>query len=169
MGKIGTVSQTIDGDNEREILAEYYDGYTKQSPIIAPAGIETNPIEGDIAFIEKMGESNCQAFCLGVKQKAVIDKGEIRIFSRDENGVIKSQVHVKKDGSVEILNDFGSIIIDATGLTEIKSSAFTLLQALTTIINAIKTGVIDPSNYAFNVGTISAIEAGLLQLNQVIK
>lgn len=168
MGLIGRFSKSILQDSIRECVSEIYENYTKQSPLILPPGIDSVPLQDDVTYItEERG--NGQSYCLGVYPNASAEEGEIKIYSRANGSTLKAQVYLKKDGTIEIKNDLGSIIIDSAGLVEIKSSALTLLQALTTTLNAIKTGVIDPSTYAFNAGAVTAIEAGIQQLNQVLK
>lgn len=186
MGIIGKVMRSLIEDSIREIITEVYDGYTKQSPIICPAGIDSIPIEGDQGIMLKT-DNNGQSYFIGVYPKATAESGETRLYSRSADGTQKSEIHLKNDGKVSIKNnnfeisgtDTGVITItnsvgakiemDIAGLFAIKNNAASLNTVLTNLITALSSGVIDPSTFMFNAATLAALNSVLAQLNLLTK
>ena len=83
-----------------------------------PFGVDSQPIKDMQAIHAATGEKG-ESVVLGYINKALAAAdGEIRIFSVDSDGALKSYVHVKADGTIEInsgnstINIVGNLDID---------------------------------------------------------
>jgi hypothetical protein len=72
---------------------------------IAPFGLDSNPIAGMVAI---QGETSIKGenVIIGyIGKEHITEAGETRLYSTDENGVLKSTVYLKKDDTLELMGD----------------------------------------------------------------
>ncbi|ASD51623.1 hypothetical protein [Flavobacterium phage V157] len=73
----------------------------KTADEIAPFGIDSNPIKNMTALYVDTTNSGESAVVGYVNESQLSNKGEVRIYSMDENKAVKSFIWVKNDGSIE--------------------------------------------------------------------
>ena len=75
-----------------------------------PYGLDSNPIKGMTA-IYAATSNDAESVIIGYIQKnQLCEVGESRLFSTDENGVLKAYIWNKKDGTIEINgNDYTAV------------------------------------------------------------
>lgn len=67
-----------------------------------PYGLDSSPIKGMTA-IYATTSNDAESVIIGYIQKnQIVEAGESRLFSTDENGVLKAFIWNKKDGTIEI-------------------------------------------------------------------
>lgn len=114
--------------------AEIYPNYSKEARVFYPPGVDSVPVDGkDQGLTIEVGTSGKTAF-VGVSPVPIAEVGEIRIYSRDEDGNLKASVHCKKNGDIEIVSDGGKIAIDnnAEKLKVLMNDLITQIKAITT-------------------------------------
>jgi hypothetical protein len=121
-------------------------------PIMLP-GIDSKPINEDIAIHSTTGESS-DPICLGYIWKSELTKeGEIRIFSRDANGVEQIYIHLKNDGTIEFGGDTDNLVrfskIDK-GLQDFKDLIVTELGKISAGISGVG-GTYAPGSISVNI------------------
>lgn len=103
MGAIARVIQTENGDDNEIIqtVEEHY-GENKYCDQYSAGGDDAPPLPEDrVVLVEVEGTGN--AVAVGVLSESQGAKpGEKLIYSRDENGKLKSKIWLKNDGSIEI-------------------------------------------------------------------
>ena len=91
---------------------EIYPGYTKQARAFYPPGVDAAPLDGkDQGLTIEVGTSGKTAL-IGIIPVPLAETGEIRIYSRDDDGNLKASIHCKKNGDIEIVSTDGKIAID---------------------------------------------------------
>lgn len=101
MGFIGKIINQVIEDSIRKIVTEIYPDYTRMSNQICPPGIDAAPLEEDQGVSLVIDSAN-RTVNIGIYPDAQADPGEIRIYSRDENGDIQALIYCKNDGTIEI-------------------------------------------------------------------
>ncbi|MBP7735958.1 MAG: hypothetical protein KA369_08300 [Spirochaetes bacterium] len=119
MGLIGKIVRSQVEDGIREIVTELFKDYTRRSYQICPPGIDANPLPDDQGVLIMIDENPGKSVQIGVLPKQSVKKGEIRLYSRDENGEIKAIVHLKDDGEIEVSNDNGGLTLKPDGDIEL--------------------------------------------------
>ena len=66
-----------------------------------PAGLTSKPIKNQIAIYAKTSDNNEPAIIGYLSELNGISEGEIKLFSIDSNGVEKTYIHIKNDGTIE--------------------------------------------------------------------
>ena len=102
MGLIGKVIKSLIKNSLREIQTEIYPNYIKSSRQVLPPGIDAVPIEGDQGIIIVLDESMGKTVAIGVYPDPQAESGEVRIYSRDDNGALQAYSLHKKDGVLEL-------------------------------------------------------------------
>lgn len=115
MARIGKIISTNIEEEFRKIFTEYHTNYTDESIQLLPPGIDSSPIVGDQGVSIIIDGNAGKTVQIGVYPDPLADEGEIRIYSRDDNGVQKAEIFLKKDGSIEITAET-KIIVDATSI-----------------------------------------------------
>ena len=72
---------------------------------ISNFGIDSNPIKGMVAI---QGETSIkgETVIIGyIGKEHIAESGETRLYSTDENGVLKSTVYLKKDETLELMGN----------------------------------------------------------------
>jgi len=154
MGMIGKIVRSLISDSIREIVTEIYDGYTKQSPLILPPGIDSNPIADDQCILYQM-DGNGQAYCIGVYPKSLVANiGELRLYSRSSDGTLKAQIYLKSSGKIKLINELTSI-----------------LTGLNMLIDAISSGVTTgtPTQHTFDAATKALIATAKLEIEKILE
>ena len=130
MGLIGKVIQSVIKNALREIQTEIYPSYIKSSRQVLPPGIDAVPIEGDQGIVIILDESMGKTVAIGVYPDPQAESGEVRLYSRDDDGNQKSILWIKKDGTIEINGGAESAVAFAalkSGFDSLKSDHNTFL------------------------------------------
>lgn len=98
---IKTISATI--KSAKSLVKFYRKGKSdiQETRQMLPFGLDSAPIKNMVGLYmptENKGESVLVGFIL---PESVVDPGESRLFSSDENGTTKYYLHMKKDGTAE--------------------------------------------------------------------
>ena len=133
MGLIGKVIQSLIKNALREIQTEIYPSYIKSSRQVLPPGIDAVPIEGDQGIIIVLDESMGKTVAIGVYPDPQAESGEVRIFSRDDDGVLQAYSLHKKNGVLELNGnaDF------AVAFNDLKSGIDAFISDFNTFITTI--------------------------------
>jgi hypothetical protein len=130
MGLIGRIVKSLIKDSLREVQTEIYKNMIKSSRQVLPPGIDCAPIEDDqgvVIIIESEGKS----VSIGVYPDPQAESGEVRFYSRDDNGNQKAYSWHKKDGTLELNGnaDFAVAFNDLkTGFDQLKSDFNTFVS-----------------------------------------
>lgn len=66
---------------------------------VLPHGIDSNPVKDMVAVYSPTDDKGDSVILGYILKKALVDKGEIKIFSTDDQGTEKFFLHCKKDGT----------------------------------------------------------------------
>jgi len=69
---------------------------------VSPYGFDSNPIKNMVAIHSDTGERGKTIIVGYINKNQITEKGESRIFSTDENGLLKTAIHLKNDGTIEV-------------------------------------------------------------------
>ena len=133
MGLIGKVIESIIKNQLREIRTEIYTNLIKSPRQISPPGIDAVPIEGDQGVMLVIGQSSGKGVQIGVYPDPQAESGEVRFYSRDDNGAQLAFLWIKKDGNIEINGDSDF----AVAFNDLKSGFDTLKGDVNTFITTI--------------------------------
>ena len=138
IGRILSILSTKKGELDvPEWKVELNKGLNIQVERYAPAGDDSQPLPEDRAGLVSRTESGAK-FAVGafdIKNPAEALPGEKRLYGRDEEGSITSQIFMKNDGTIEVSNvsgmtiiidEDGNVILSTSGDTEINSSKSTI-------------------------------------------
>jgi len=98
MGMIGKILRSFIEDDIREVVTEIYEGFPKTSRQILPPGIDSAPLPDDQGVIISIDGTEGKTVQIGVYTDPSVQAGEIRIYSRDSDGAIKAELHLRPDG-----------------------------------------------------------------------
>jgi len=82
----------------------------QENKVVAPFGIDSNPIEGMIALYAKTGQDGENVLVGYVNTRAIANPGELRLFSTNTSGTEQSYQWFKADGTVEINGDEDNMV-----------------------------------------------------------
>lgn len=105
------LSSEIDDDNERviKVLRLGKDDVQTASESM-PFGIDSNPVK-DLVAVYAKSSANGENVIIGyLNQNQQAEVGEIRIYSTDVDGVEKTYLYLKNDGTVEIAGDADNMV-----------------------------------------------------------
>ena len=161
----------------REVKANLGSGELKNAQMLQPPGEDSNPITSDTAFLVP-GVRAGEAVALGyadTRNEPTADPGGKRFYSRDAaTGVLKTEIHLKPDGTIVIFADSG-VTIDSDLTVTGKITAQDDIEALagkilgnelesTTTIKNTALGVdlaVHGHNYDNNFATPTLIPVGI--------
>ncbi len=94
-----------------------------------PAGVDSAPLLGDLALaVDVLGSGRAIAAAYADPVNAgVATSGEFRAYSRDAQGTVAVEIHLKADGSVFISNAAGSFELGVDGAVSINGAQITTL------------------------------------------
>ena len=72
---------------------------------VSPYGDDSSPIKDMAAVYAPTGEMGKEVIIGYINKNAIADPGEKRIFSTDMDGVVKTYIHLKNDGVMEVGGD----------------------------------------------------------------
>lgn len=103
------------------------------------AGIDSKPIQNQIAIYAKTSNKNESVIIGYINDSDKTEPGEIRIFSIDSNGLEKTFIHLKNDGTIEFAGT-GDNLVRYTALNTGISNINLEFGKIATAINAIVPG-----------------------------
>lgn len=102
MGLIGKILQPIIKNGLRQIQTEIYKNYIKSGYQVLPPGMDSVPIADDQGIIIMIDQTEGKTVSIGVYPDPQAETGEVRFYSRDDDGIEQSFLWIKKDGTIEI-------------------------------------------------------------------
>ena len=121
-GRIGKIIEVLNTTlkNGAKVLGLSVDfqGVTHKAVSTGIAGIDAKPLLKDYVVTMKQEHSGNQPIVVGTNDTASIsetEKGEIQIYSRNNEGIKQADILIKSDGSVKIENNSGSFELKADG------------------------------------------------------
>ena len=99
---------------------------------ISPFGFDSNPIKDMIAVYSETGEVGKSVIIGYINKNQIAESGESRMYSTDDNGVLKMFLHLKKDGTAE----FGGNTKNLTRFQELESGFNQLRTDLNNLVIA---------------------------------
>lgn len=109
MGLIGTVVEFTRTEVNRIFISDVKVDLGGEDTITAEhyqlGGSDTAPVVGDLVTCVRDGKRFVVVATLDPINEGVVSPGELRLYSRDENGAIVSTLYMKSDGSVNIGED----------------------------------------------------------------
>ena len=171
MGLIGKVIQSIIKNALREIQTEIYPSYIKSSRQVLPPGIDAVPIEGDQGIIIVLEESMGKTVAIGVYPDPQAESGEVRIYSRDDDGVLQAYSLHKKNGILELNGntDFAVAFNDLkSGFDSLKSDFNTFVTTIYNLHTHISAGPGNPTAVPIPTGSISTASIDASKVDTVV-
>jgi len=107
VGKVlSNIQTTKSGVEVSEVKAEISKGENVQAELFPNPGIDSKPLPDDRIYLARRTESGAYVVLgfLDTKNVSITEKGEIRIYSRDEGGNVQASVYCMKDG-VTVINE----------------------------------------------------------------
>jgi len=100
------ISSTIDGTKRMCIkVLRLGKSDVQISKQIAPYGIDSSPIKDMVAIHSDTSEKGKTVVIGYINKESITESGETRLFSTDENGVLKSTVYLKNDDTLELMGN----------------------------------------------------------------
>jgi len=122
MGLKAKILDSFDRDGVPSAKVEMYKNDNANARIFNPPGVDARPLDNDFCFTEDSKDTEGGKDVLGfINIDQVAEKGEYRAVSRDSGGVTQAEIHLKKDGLIEMKNqlqEFSVLIVEL--FTEIK-------------------------------------------------
>lgn len=82
-----------------------------QTPFQAnPFGVDSNPIKGMKAIYSNTSEAGKNVIVGYINEDNLSEAGETRLYSTDENGVLKTYIWLKKNGDILLGGDTGNVV-----------------------------------------------------------
>lgn len=82
-----------------------------QTPFsVSSYGVDSNPIKDMIAVYSDTGEKGKTVIIGYINKNQLADKGELRLFSTDEAGLLKKYIWLKNDDTIEIGGDIDNMV-----------------------------------------------------------
>lgn len=115
------VSKSTSKNDAGEILSkvEVFKDDIKEDVFFTLPGFESRPLDGDNVLMEALTGGDKAVFMVALKSDLKV--GERRIYATDSSGVVKSEILMLEDGTVQQKNDKISVTIDPNGKIEIKN------------------------------------------------
>lgn len=159
MGLIGKVLEPVIKLGLRQIRQEIYTNYIKTGFQVLPPGIDAVPIEGDQGVAIVIDSTPGKSVHIGVYPDPQADTGEVRLYSRDDDGNQKAFLWVKKDGTLEVNGsaDFAVAFNDLkSGFDSLKSDFNTFVTTIFNLHTHVSAGPGVPTAVPVPVGSPSA-------------
>lgn len=125
----------------------------QETKTATPYGFDSNPIK-DIIGIQVQTTVNGENVVIGfIGKNGITEPGESRMFSTDDNGNLKIDLHVKKDGTIHFGGENGNLV----RYQELKQEYDKTKDVVDTILNILRGSPIpEPGN-----GANSALQSAL--------
>ncbi len=105
------LSSSIDALNRRVVkILRMGKSDVQTSLEVMPYGIDSNPIKDMIALHSDTSEKGKSVIIGYINKQQLAEAGELRLFSTDENGILKAHIWLKNNGDIEILGDSDNMV-----------------------------------------------------------
>ena len=91
-------------------FARYGKSDIQESKSVSPYGIDSNPITEMVGLYIKTDVQGENILVGYINKNAITKVGELRLFSTDANGVLKTYLHFKNDGFIEFNGDEDNLV-----------------------------------------------------------
>jgi hypothetical protein len=112
VGRIAVVldseAASSEGAHVRDLKVDTGGGAIQNVQLVAPAGVDAPPLDGDFCAFEDVGGMGVASGLFDPELGLVAEKGEVRIVARSALGAVESEVFLRKDKSVLVKNANGS-------------------------------------------------------------
>lgn len=121
MGRIGTVNKVTsvtDGDESTvDITFDPGGGDDTVGTLFRPPGDDSRPLPGDFVASSSHpgGEGQAVVGFADYVNASVAKDGEVRRYSRDSEGAVKAELHLKADGELVLKNGAVELTLGASG------------------------------------------------------
>ena len=126
----------------------------KSANEVSPFGVDANPIKGMTAIYAETS-NNSETVVIGyINENQLANRGEVRLYSVDENKALKSFIWLKNDNTIEFNgNSYSSVRFEPLkqGINNKDILINAELAKIATAINAIAPGSYVPGNITTNV------------------
>lgn len=117
---IGTIKEITADGGQAVAVVETGAGPAVSAVCMFPAGMECQPVVGDMVIYDRTGKD---AVIFAVLKDAVEGQpGELWFSARDTYGTVKGQIVAKGDGSIKASNDAGFFELQASGQVSINGN-----------------------------------------------
>jgi hypothetical protein len=134
---------------------------------VGPYGTDSNPVKNMVALSVKTGTKG-ETFVIGyINKQKLAELGEHRTFSTDEDGVLKTYIWLKNDGTIEIGGDSDNMVRFSaleTAFNELKGDFNTFIQGYNTHTHPTPSGVSSPPVIG---GTQSAADISGAKIDEI--
>lgn len=138
---VKVLDSSIDLLNRRLVKVLRFGKSDVQTPFSVSAyGVDSNPIKDMIAVYSDTGEKGKTIIVGYINKNQLADKGELRLFSTDEVGVLKKYIWLKNDDTIEIGGDTDNMVR--------YSALATAFNAMLTDLNAARAALALPPSTA---------------------
>lgn len=167
MGRIGfsldVENATDDEENIYEIKVDVGGGEILLVPYVSTSGFDTPPLDGDyVAMIDNLGDDTATAVSTADPlYEPQAEKGELRLYGRDNEGAEVNYFWFKQDGIVELNGDVNAMLKGEAFLTQLEIF-------LTAVENGTKTVGTPPQNAAALTAIGAAATAFKATLDQLL-
>lgn len=120
MAMIGTIKEIATDGGQAVAIVETGAGPAVSAVCMFPAGMECQPVVGDMVIYDRTGK-DCVIFAV-LKDAVEGQPGEVWFSARTASGVVKSQIVAKQDGSIKASNDEGFFEMTAAGQMNINGN-----------------------------------------------
>jgi hypothetical protein len=137
---VKVLSTFFDKLNRREIKVLRYGKSDVQTALeTSPYGIDSNPIEGMMAIYAETNEKGKTVIVGYLNKNQLSESGEIRLYSTDDQGELKTYLWLKKDGNIELGGNSDNLVRYSPLDSALKNLALSINQQLTLIASGITT------------------------------
>ena len=115
-----------------------------------PSGVDASPIKGMTAVFAETSKANNPVIIGYIDKHKLANSGEIRIYSQDDSGELKSYVYCKKDGTININGDANHL----TRYEDLKTAFDQLKSDFNALIALFNTHIHSGGTISGSTGTI---------------
>lgn len=103
MQTLKVILSNLDSLGRRLVKAYRYGSIDVQTPLQAsPYGLDSAPIKDMVAVYSKTDNDDTNVVLGYFNKNLLAQEGEVRLFSTDSNGSLKTYVWVKNDGNIQL-------------------------------------------------------------------
>jgi len=132
-----------------------------------PFGFDSSPVKDMVAVYAETLDKGSPVIIGYINKGLKTNPGESRIFSTDENGVFKTDIYLKNDGTIEIGGNAKNMVRFQeleSGFNQLKSDLNSLISLYNSHIHPTPSG---PSSPTISVATSSAASISGAKINEI--
>ena len=139
---MGIVATVLSNDG-KDLKVDRGNGDNVTAQQFGPSGDDAPPLKNDYSVLgsaKGSGNASAVAYRDQNPENYKAQAGEKRIYSRDESGAVKAEIHLKNDGTIEGKNEKAAVILSPTGEVSINngSGSFIMEPGGDVVINGVR-------------------------------